>query len=258
MQCHGNLNSGKMSPLPGQTLLLEDIAVDTCGHSSFGTVVLTLLQGIFPAPSWQTFPFLAGGWALATDRHPITTSLWLTGATAVQHFARFYVFLGGPRYQRRWDLWGAVIRFAAPLVPAGEVIRVSFDDTTKKKAGLHIAGLARYRNGAGSARQADRTRRGVHFVLGIMPSPRTRWPDPSLSVPVGCERYRTAPQAQRLHVPDQSRRQVARTILACVAEQFPGRSIRSLADGGDATTAYVRPLPKAAHGVGRCPISATR
>ena len=55
MKCHGNLNSGKMSHLPGQTLLLEDIAVDTFVHASFGTVVMTLFQGLFTAPSWHTF-----------------------------------------------------------------------------------------------------------------------------------------------------------------------------------------------------------
>jgi hypothetical protein len=49
---------------------------------------------------------------------------------------------------------GAVIRQAARCVPEGEVIVVAFDDTTKKKAGRHIEGLGRYRNGAGSARQA--------------------------------------------------------------------------------------------------------
>ena len=71
MQCHGNLNSGKLSHLPGQTLLLEDIAVDPCVHASFGTVVMTLFQGLFTAPSWQTFTALACGWSLATDRHTI-------------------------------------------------------------------------------------------------------------------------------------------------------------------------------------------
>jgi hypothetical protein len=60
-----------------------------------------------------------------------------------------------------------VIRFAVQFVPAGEVMRVSFDDTTKKKAGSHIEGLARYRNGAGSARQEYRTLRGVNVVLGM-------------------------------------------------------------------------------------------
>jgi hypothetical protein len=236
--------------------LLEEIAVDTFVHSSFGTVVMTLFQGIFTAPSWQTFTALACGWALAGERHTITTYMWLTGAAAVKHFSRFYVFLGCPLYHKRWHLWGAVIRLAAQWVPEGEVIRVSFDDTTKKKAGTHIEGLARYRNGAGSARQEYRTLRGVNFVLGIMHIPLQRWPGHCLSVPVGCELYLKAPQAHTLNVPYQSRSQLARTILDFVAEQLPGRSIRSLADGGYATKDYVRQLPKAAHVVGRFPISA--
>src|SRR3989441_6340582 len=69
MKCHGNLNSGKMSHLPGQTLLREDIAVDTFVHSSFGTVVMTLFQDLFTAPSWHTFTSLACGWALRSEEH---------------------------------------------------------------------------------------------------------------------------------------------------------------------------------------------
>ena len=245
-----------MSHLPGQTLLLEDIAVDTFMHSSFGTVVMTLFQGLFTAPSWQTFTALACGWSLATDRHTITTYLWLTGATTVKHFSRFYVFLGCPLYNRRWQLWGAVIRLAVQFVPEGEVIRVSFDDTTKKKAGSHIEGLARYRNGAGSARQEYRTLRGLNFVLGIMHLPLTRWPGHSLSVPVGLELYLKPAQATALNVPYRSRSQLARALLDFIAQQAPGRPIRSLADGGYATKDYVRQLPEAAHVVGRFPISA--
>jgi hypothetical protein len=236
--------------------LLEEIAVDTFVHSSLGTVVMTLFQGISTAPSWQTFTALACGWALAGERHTITTYMWLTGAATVKHFARFSVFLGCPLYHKRWQLWGAVIRLAAQWVPEGEVIRVSFDDTTKKKVGTHIEGLARYRNGAGSARQEYRTLRGVNFVLGIMHIPLQRWPGHYLSVPLGCELYLKAPQAHTLNVPSQSRGQLARTILDFVAEQVPGRSIRSLADGGYATKDYVRQLPKATHVVGRFPISA--
>ena len=230
--------------------------MDTFVHSSFGTVVMTLFQGIFTAPSWHTFTSLACGWALASDRHTITTYLWLTGATTVKHFSRFYVFLGCPLYHRRWHLWGAVIRLAAQFVPEGEVIRVIFDDTTKKKAGRHIEGLDRYRHGAGSARQEYRTLRGLNFVLGIMSIPLTRWPGHSLSVPVGLELYLKPTQATALNVPYRSRSQLARDILDFLAEQLPGRPIRSLADGGYATKDYVRRLPEAAHVVGRLPISA--
>jgi hypothetical protein len=217
---------------------------------------MRLFQGLFTAPSWQSFSLLACGWALATDRHTITTYLWLTGATAVKHFSRFYVFLGCPLYNQRWQLWGAVIHLAAQFVPEDEVIRVAFDDTTKKKAGSHIEGLARYRNGAGSARQEYRTLRGLNYVLGIMRLPLTRWPGHSLSVPVGLELYLKPEQAQKLNVPYRSRSQLARDILDFIAEQVPGRPIRSLADGGYATKDYVRQLPDAAHVVGRFPISA--
>jgi hypothetical protein len=230
--------------------------VDTFLHSSFGTVVMTLFQGIFTAPSWHTFTYLACGWALAGKRHTITTYVWLTGAATVKHFSRFYVFLGCPLYTKRWQLWGAVIRLAAQCVPEGEVIRVSFDDTTKKKAGTHIEGLARYRNGAGSARQEYRTLRGVNFVLGSMHIPLRRWPGHYLSVPVGCELYLKEAHARQLHVPYRSRSQLARDILDFLAQQVPDRPIRSLADGGYATKDYVRRLPKATHIVGRLPISA--
>jgi len=245
-----------MSHLTGQTLLLEDIAVDTFVHSSFGTVVMTLFQGLFTAPSWHTCTSLACGWAFAGDRHTITTYLWLTGATTVKHFSRFYGFLGCPLYNKRWQLWGAVLRLAAPFVPAGEVIRGSVDDTTKKKAGTPIEGRARYRNGAGSARQEYRPLRGVNFVLGIMRMPLKRWPGYSLSVPVGLERYLKPAQAHTLHVPYRSRSQLARDILDCVAEQLPGRPLRARADGGYATKDYVRGLPGAAHAVGRFPVKA--
>src|SRR5207302_6344411 len=93
------------------------------------------------------------------------------------------------------------------------------------------------------------------IFLGILPMPLTRWPGHSLSVPIGCALSRKAPQAQTLHVPYQSRSQLARTILDCVAAQGPGRPIRSLADGGYATKDYVRQLPKATHVVGRFPMS---
>ena len=69
--------------------------------SSFGLFVIGLLQGLLTAPSWQTLTLLACGWALASERHPITVSLWLTGATTVKHFSRCYVFLGQALYQAR-------------------------------------------------------------------------------------------------------------------------------------------------------------
>ncbi len=215
-----------------------------------------LFQGLFTARSWQSFTYLACGWALTTERHTITTYLWLTGASAAKHFSRFYVFLGRPLYRKRWQLWGAVIRLAAQFVPQGEVIQVLFDDTTKKKAGRHIEGLDRYRNGAGSARQEYRTLRGLNFVLGSIRIPLRPWPGHYLSVPVGLQLYLKQDQALKLNVPYRSRSQLAREMLDFIADQLPTRRVRSLADGGYATKDYLRELPDTVHALGRLPISA--
>ena len=153
--------------------------------SSFGLFVRDLFHGLFTAPSWQTFTLLACGWVLASERHTITTYLWLTGATTVKHFSRFYVFLGGALYQRRWQLWARIIRRTARWVPHEAPIVIEVDDSTKKKAGRHIEGVDRYRNGAGSARQEYRTLRGLNFVWGIMRVPLRQWPGHCVSVPIG-------------------------------------------------------------------------
>lgn len=225
--------------------------MDTFLASSFGTFVMVMFQGLFTAPSRQSFTLLACGWALASGRHTITAYLWLTGAVTVKHFSRFYVFLGCPFYNARWQVWACIIRHVAPLLPADAPLVVEFDDTTKKKAGRHIEGLARYRNGAGSARQEYRTLRGLNFVLGVMRVPLQRWPGHSVTVPIGLELYLKEEQAQQLGLPCRSRSALARTMLDFVAAQLPGRQIRALGDGGYATKEFLRDLPPTVHVLSR-------
>jgi DDE superfamily endonuclease len=222
---------------------LEDITVDTFLASSFGTFVMALFQGLFTAPSWRSFALLACGWALAPRQHTITTYLWLTGAATLKHFSRFYVFLGCPFYHARWRVWACIIRHTAQLIPAEAPIVIEFDDTTKKKAGRQIEGVACYRNGAGSARQEYRTLRGLNFVLGVMRVPVGRWPGHSVTIPIGLELYLKEEQARQHHRPYRSRSALARPRVDFVAAQLPGRPIRALGDGGSATKACLGDLP---------------
>jgi hypothetical protein len=224
--------------------LLEDIPVAPFIVSSFGTFVMVLFEGLFTAPSAQTFTLLACGWVLAGgERHTITTYLWLTGATTVKHFSRFYVFLGGALYQARWKLWARIIQYAARWVPQDVPIVLEVDDSTKKKAGTHIEGVAPYRNGAGSARQEYRTLRGLNFVWGIMRVPLPLWPSPWVSVPIGLSLYLKEEQARKLKIPYRSRSGLAREIVDFVVAQLPERQIRVLGDGGYATKEYLHRLP---------------
>jgi DDE superfamily endonuclease len=230
--------------LRSQTVLLEELAMAAFIVSSFGLFVMSLFAGLFTARSWQTFTVLAYGWAVASgERQTITTYLWLSGATTVKHFSRFYVFLGGALYQARWQLWARIIRWAAWWVPAEATIMIVVDDSTKKKAGRQIEGVGHYRNGAGSARQEYRTLRGLNFVWGVMRVPVPGWPGQSVSVPIGLSLYLKEEQAQKLQLPYQSRSTLAREIVDFVAVQLPTRRIRVLGDGGYATKDYLQQLP---------------
>lgn len=68
---------------------MEDSTVDACLTSSFGTVMMTFWPGVLSPPSWHNFTSLAYGWALASGRQTITTSLWGSGAAQVKHCSRY-------------------------------------------------------------------------------------------------------------------------------------------------------------------------
>jgi hypothetical protein len=232
--------------------MLEDLAMAAFMVSSFGVFVMGLFAGLFTTPSWQTFTVLAYGWAVASgERQTITTYLWLTGATTVKHFSRFYPFLGGALYQARWQLWARIIRCAARWVPEGRPIVLIVDDSTKKKAGRQIEGVSHYRNGAGSARQEYRTLRGLNFVWGQMRVPVPGWPGQSVSVPIGLSLYLKAEHARKLNLPYQSRSMLAREMVDFVAAQLPTRRIRVLGDGGYATKDMFQQFPASVEVVSR-------
>jgi hypothetical protein len=76
--------------LHSHTILLEALTLAAFIVSPLGVVVRGLFAGLFTLPSEQPFTVLVYGWAGASGaRQPITTSLWLTGATSVNPFRAF-------------------------------------------------------------------------------------------------------------------------------------------------------------------------
>ena len=171
-----------------------------------------------------------GPWLLDSTRSP--PSCGVTGAATRKHCSRFDVVLGCPFDAARWRVWACILRHAAPRVPAEAPIVLEFDDPTKHKAGRHLAGVAGYRHGAGSARQEYRPLRGLNVVLGGMRVPLRRWPGHRVTIPMGLELSRQEEPAHQPHQPYRSRRALARASVDCGAAQLPGRPMRALADGG--------------------------
>lgn len=229
-------------------------AVDSFYRSSFGAFLQSHFADLFTKPSQQTFLLLALGFVLSTTRHTVATYLWRAGACAFKHFTCFYVFLGGPFYDRLDWLWISVIALAERHVPEGEVIRARFDATTAKKTGRSIDGADAYRNGAGSARQEYRTLWGLNFVIGEMRIRLSPWPDQFISVPIGLALYVKKDKAERLGLPYRRPSALAREMLDRLCGTVsPTRRVLSVQDGDYATQYFLRDLPKNAQVVGRLP-----
>lgn len=228
--------------------------MDSFYRSSFGAFLLRHFADHFTKPSQKTFLLLTLGFVLSTSRHTVANYLWRAGACAFKHFTRFYVFLGGPLYQRLDALFVTVIRLAERHLPEGEVLRLRFDATTLKKSGRTIEGTDCYRNGAGSARQEYRTLFGLNFVIGELLIRLTPWPEQFLSVPCGLALYLKEEKAQALGVAYHRRSELARAMLDRVCGVVPAsRRVRSVQDGDYATRYFLRDLPEQANVIGRLP-----
>ena len=229
-------------------------AVDSFYRSSFGAFLQRHFTDRFTKASQQSFLLLALGFVLSSSRHTVANYLWRAGACVYKHFTCFYVFLGGPFYDRLDWLFISVIALAERHVPEGEAIRVRFDATTSKKTGRTIDGASAYRNGAGSARQEYRTLWGLNFVVGEMLIRLAPWPDALIAVPIGLALYVKEANAEALGVPYRRRSELAREMLERLSGVVsPARRVLSVQDGEYSTQYFLRDLPKNTHVVGRLP-----
>ena len=227
-------------------------AVDSFYRSGFGAFLQRHFADLFTKPSQQTFLLLALGFVLSTTRHTVANYLWRAGACAFKHFTGFYVFLGGPLYDRLDWLFVSVIRLAERHVPEHEPVRARFDATTSKKTGRSIDGASTYRNGAGSARQEYRTLWGVQFIIGEMLIRLNPWPDEFISVPIGLALYVKEDKAEALGIayrrPSELAREMLERLYGAIA---PTRRVLSVQDGDYATQYFLRDLPDRVDVLGR-------
>ncbi len=230
------------------------IAVHKFYRSSFGAFLQRHFAELFTKASQQSFLLLALGFVLSSSRHTVANYIWRAGACAFKHFTCFYVFIGGPCYDRLDWLWISVIALAERHVPEGMAIRVRFDATTSKKTGRTIDGASAYRNGAGSARQEYRTLWGLNFVIGEMLIRLGPWPEHLVSVPIGLALYVKEDQAEALGVPYRRRSELAREMLDRLCGVVsPTRRVLSVQDGDFSTQHFLRNLPEQVDVVGRLP-----
>jgi len=230
------------------------IAVHTFYRSSFGAFLQRHVNDLFTKPAQQSLLLLALGFVLSSSRHTVANYLWRAGACAFKHFTCFYVFLGGPFYDRLDGLFVSVIALAERHVPEGEPVRVRFDATTSKQTGRRIDGASAFRNGAGSARQEYRTLWGLNFVIGEMLIRLAPWPDQFISVPMGLALYVKQDNAERLGLAYRPRSELARAMLERLSGVISSpRRVLSVQEGDFSTQHFLQDLPDRVDVVGRLP-----
>ena len=178
------------------------------------------------------------------ERQTITTYLWLTGATTVKHFSRFYEFLGGALYHGALAAWARIIRCAAQWVPAEAPIVISGRRLDQEKGGAadRRGRPLPQRRGLGPPRISHAAR--AQLCVGDHARPAAAVAGPAVSVsPSACRSTSKRSRRDKLKLPYQSRSALAREIVDFVAAQLPTRQIRVLGDGGYATKDYLHQLP---------------
>jgi hypothetical protein len=225
------------------------------GHG-FGRLLLDAFQDNLSRPSQESLLLLALGWVMTGKQHRLAAYVWHAGASEFKHFSCFYSFLERCIYPRLDAFWCQVIIAAGKWIPAGEVVVVQFDDTTRKKSGREIEGTSYYRNSSAAAKQERKSLFGLNFVLGILCLPLPEYLGGRLPVPIGLALYLKKERAQELGRPYRSRSALASELLTRVCSCLPGREIRSLQDGAYATKEFLRDRAEQVEVVSRIPIDA--
>lgn len=225
--------------------------MDQFYKSSFGQYLMNMFTHYFIPQSFQSFMVLAHGWSLSSHRHMISDYLWLSGAVSLKHFSRYYAFLSGRFFNVMDKLWSSLVAALDGLIPAGEIVHIKVDSTTRKKSGAKIHGRDAYRNGAGTARQEYRTLLGLHFVVAIISITVGKH---RLNIPIGIELYLKKHWTEELELPFNSCSQLGRKLIDRAAKILSHRNILVTVDGGYATKAFLESLPSNVHIVGRFPI----
>jgi hypothetical protein len=190
--------------------------------------LLSRLSIAFTRPTFQRMLVLSVGSVLALGRQTVTGALRAAGGLAAGHHTSFHRVLS----RARWSLWPLARALAAivlELVPEGEPVICSADDTTPQHKGKHVWGKGRHRDNCRS------TRSHTVWVFGH------KWVVLAVNVKFA---FASRPWALPLlaalyHAPDDDRRRgkrhrtpadLARGLMLMLLRWFPDRRFILLGD----------------------------
>jgi DDE superfamily endonuclease len=194
----------------------------------------------FTRPTFQRAMVLLVGFVLTMGRRTVTRTLWTVRSlyNGCGHFSDYHRVFS----RARWSLWPLGKALAAAvleLVPAGQWVVASADDTAAQHRGKHVYGKGRHRDACRSTRTFKAWLWGhCWVVLAIhvkFPFASRPW---ALPVLVGLYRTRgTNEKEGRRHKTPIA---LARQLMSALLRWFPDRRFVLLGDGGYASHGLAR------------------
>lgn len=201
--------------------------------------LLSLLEGCFTAPSFQTFSLLLIGFIARIRENTVCGMLQAAGLAGVWHHSRAHAFFA----YRRWnpDELGLKLTelLVSVLLKREEPIRLAIDDTLFGRSGRRVYGAHYLHDGAQPEGSGQRTRWGNCWVVVALVVSLPCTGGRMVGLPILFRLFRPKDET---HPERPSQPELGRTLIDMLTKRFAGRKIELVADGAYASRAW-RGLP---------------
>lgn len=205
--------------------------------------LLKEFAGCFTVPSFENFVIVVSGWIQCANRRTITGMIEAAGVAGKIHHERFHRLFSCGRFEVDELSKILFLMLVERFIPAGEVIKVSGDDTLAKKTGRKIFGAGYFRDAVLSTKTRTVTRWGLNFVVLSIVLRFEFWPGRDISFPFMVRLHRK--QSSYKNPQDfKTTPQLLIEMVTAVASWLPERKFELSVDGGYANEVVVSNLPK--------------
>ena len=232
--------------------------------------LLTAFEGCFHAPSYRNFVTLVTGWVHCLGRRTVTAVVLAAGAVGTRHISVFHRFFA--RAQWVLDEVGEVVfRLALAWIPADQPLYVIVDDTLCRKSGKSICLATMHHDPLLATTRKPVFRFGHVWVVLALWVPLPMGARRGFALPILFRLYRgtkrggqgAAPSrpsrgtrlraAQLAHAEGEraTKLELARQMLALVAEWAGSRPVYAVADSLYAGRALLEQRPVGVHIISR-------
>jgi hypothetical protein len=200
--------------------------------------LLSRLSIAFTRPTFQRVLVLFVGSVLALGRHTVAGALRAAGDLAEGHHTSFHRVLSRARWSP-WPLARALAAMVLELVPAGEPVICSADDTTPQHKGKRVWGKGRHRDNCRSTRSHTVWVFGHKWVV-LAVNVRFAFAGRPWALPVLAALYHAPEDSKRRGRRHRTPADLARGLMLKLLRWFPDRRFILLGDGGYASHELAR------------------